>query len=349
MRRIMVVLCGLIALAAVYICANVLRFSGVFADYSNHESLSCERLAILPGAEDIVLIGEDDLYFSSTDRRPIPSDSEPGIYWLAGDGTMQLASTDAPDSFQPHGIAQFADPDGSWIYAVSHDGALYTNADAAHSIEVFAVVASGVLRHERSIRHPALRSPNDIAVLSRDQIYVSNDWRFREGLGKLLENYLALPISDVVMISDTEAKVVATGLNFPNGVAISPDLETLWVAESRGRAVTEYAIDQSSGDLAKRVRHPVDATPDNISLTQTGKLLIAGIPNAFDFEKHSKGLTPTTPGLVFELDPLTGKTRNVFYGDGSVISGVTVGLRTDSRLLMGTAFGEHVASCKPAE
>jgi sugar lactone lactonase YvrE len=70
---------------------------------------------------------------------------------------------------------------------------------------------------------------------------------------------------------DGTVRVVARDLDFPNGMAITPDRQTLIVAESIGRRLTAYTIDDN-GDLSDRriFADGLDGPPDGICLDAEG-------------------------------------------------------------------------------
>jgi sugar lactone lactonase YvrE len=79
---------------------------------------------------------------------------------------------------------------------------------------------------------------------------------------------------------DGSARVVAEGLAFPNGMAISPDGSTLVVAESYGEKLTAYPIadDGSLGDSRLWAATPGDH-PDGICFDASGALWYADVGN----------------------------------------------------------------------
>jgi sugar lactone lactonase YvrE len=70
---------------------------------------------------------------------------------------------------------------------------------------------------------------------------------------------------------DNTAHVVAENLDFPNGMAITPDQQTLIVAESIGRRLTALSID-ADGELSDRrvFADGLDGPPDGICLDAEG-------------------------------------------------------------------------------
>ena len=70
---------------------------------------------------------------------------------------------------------------------------------------------------------------------------------------------------------DDTASVVAEDLDFPNGMVITGDRRTLIVAESIGRRLTSFSIDDSGGLSDRRVfAEGLDGPPDGIALDAEG-------------------------------------------------------------------------------
>ncbi|OYN74326.1 SMP-30/gluconolactonase/LRE family protein [Mycolicibacterium sphagni] len=70
---------------------------------------------------------------------------------------------------------------------------------------------------------------------------------------------------------DDSVTVVADGLDFPNGMVITPGGDTLIVAESIGRRLTAYDIDADGGLSGRRVfADGLDGPPDGIALDEAG-------------------------------------------------------------------------------
>ncbi len=70
---------------------------------------------------------------------------------------------------------------------------------------------------------------------------------------------------------DHSARVVAAGLDFPNGMVITPDGGTLIVAESLGRRLTAYRIDLAGNLHDRRIfADGLTAAPDGIALDADG-------------------------------------------------------------------------------
>ncbi|MCG2628590.1 SMP-30/gluconolactonase/LRE family protein [Bradyrhizobium sp. WYCCWR 13023] len=73
---------------------------------------------------------------------------------------------------------------------------------------------------------------------------------------------------------DGATRVVAEGLRFPNGIAISPDHRRLVVAEMDGECVADYEM-APDGSLTFRRRLPCGKEPDGICLDHDGAVWVA--------------------------------------------------------------------------
>jgi sugar lactone lactonase YvrE len=88
------------------------------------------------------------------------------------------------------------------------------------------------------------------------------------------------PGSIVLVAPDGEARQVADGVAFPNGMAITPDGRTLVVAESYANRLTAFAIGEDGGLSGRRVWAELDGGyPDGICIDADGAVWYADVPN----------------------------------------------------------------------
>lgn len=92
---------------------------------------------------------------------------------------------------------------------------------------------------------------------------------------------------------DDTAAVVADGLDFPNGMVITPDRKTLIVAESVGRRLTAFNI-EASGELGNRriFAEGLEGPPDGITLDADGGVWTA-LTLAHQFQRIVVGAAVT--------------------------------------------------------
>ena len=75
-------------------------------------------------------------------------------------------------------------------------------------------------------------------------------------------------------------EVVADDLDFPNGMAVTPDNRTLIVAESYRRCLTAFDIDDDGGLTGRRTFAELgDDPPDGITIDASGAVWYADVPH----------------------------------------------------------------------
>jgi sugar lactone lactonase YvrE len=111
---------------------------------------------------------------------------------------------------------------------------------------------------------------NDLVVDATGRAYVGHFGY------DLLGGAAPAPASLVLVEAAGSARTVADDLAFPNGCVITPDGETLLVAESAASRVTSFAI-ASDGGLGDRQTFAslVDVVPDGIALDDEGALWVS--------------------------------------------------------------------------
>jgi sugar lactone lactonase YvrE len=103
---------------------------------------------------------------------------------------------------------------------------------------------------------------NEIVVDGRGNIYVNG------GLGII-----------ALVTPDGRAQQVADGIAFPNGMAITPDNQTLIIAESHGKKLTAFDI-AADGTLSnRRIWASVDGYPDGVCIDAEGAVWYGDVPN----------------------------------------------------------------------
>src|SRR6266540_1968722 len=114
---------------------------------------------------------------------------------------------------------------------------------------------------------------NEIVVDGRGNAYV-NEAGFAFPGGDFAPGSVAL------VTPDAAARRVATGIAFPNGMAVTPDNRTLIVAESYGNKLTGFHIAADGGLSEARVWADLgDGVPDGICVDADGAVWYADVPN----------------------------------------------------------------------
>lgn len=115
---------------------------------------------------------------------------------------------------------------------------------------------------------------NEVIADRRDHLYVNNTgFDFAGGAAPA-------PGSIVLITEDGSARLVADGIEFPNGMAITPDGATLIVAESFGNRLSAFTVTDAGGLTERRIWADLgDGVPDGICLDAAGAVWYADVPN----------------------------------------------------------------------
>jgi len=335
-------------LAAVGWGGHLLWSAGQFKTIEPHFDGTCRLVRGVVGAEDITIHpGTKVAYISVCDRRALGAgkSGRGGIYAYdlkaARSVPVKLTSGPGPD-FQPHGISLYVDPGGKdALFVINHSG-------GTHKVEIYDLTAAGLI-HRRTVADPALVSPNDIAAVSRNSFYASNDHHFTGGILKTLEDYLRLSIANVVFYDGRAFREAAAGIGYPNGIAVSPDGRNLFVAGTTQRALNVFDRDLESGGLTLKERICLDTGPDNIEIDAQGTLWIGAHPQLLKFVAHAKDPGKLSPSQVLKVVlNADGQARidEVYLNGGDQLSGSSVGAVYQDRLLIGSVFEKKILDCR---
>jgi sugar lactone lactonase YvrE len=115
---------------------------------------------------------------------------------------------------------------------------------------------------------------NEIVVDGRGNAYVNGG-----GFNPMTGEDFA-PGMIALITPERTVSLVADGLAFPNGMAITPNNSTLIVAESYGKCLTAYAIAEDGNLSDRRVWADLgDGVPDGICIDAEGAVWYADVPN----------------------------------------------------------------------
>ncbi|MFT6028992.1 MAG: arylesterase/paraoxonase [Oleiphilaceae bacterium] len=341
--------------------ARITRDAGIFRSVEDGVTLaSCETMQGPIGAEDITIDKVAKVaYISADDRRAMFNDPNLPSYPNGSIWRLDLTNPESQaekiniemiGDFHPHGIAlRFSDKDSNdqgraiELYAVNHI------KPTVHEIVVFNILESGELKLRRRITYPELIAPNDLVVVDKDQFFVSNDHgNSLNTKMAMLEDYLGLPLSSVSYFDGAQGHIVISGLRFANGLALSEDQESLYVAETTAGHVLRYkqVRDRLVWKLDERLN--VNMGVDNFEWDGEGSLLNAGHPKLFEFQAHMKNPKALSPSQVIRInvksDPMSYET--LYLNDGEELSGASGAAKLNKIMLIGSVFEEHFLRCQ---
>ena len=308
--------------------------AGSFKTLEPHFAGRCREVRGVLGPEDITIHPRTGVaYISGYDRRGAP----PGngaiyAYDLKLPRSRPVNLTpDADADFRPHGIYLHVDEAaGDLLYVVNHAG-------GTHTIEVFEFI-DGRLQKGATLADPLVVSPNDVAAVGRDRLYITNDHGHPEGFMRVIEEFGRLALSNVVYFDGARFSVAAEGIAYANGINRSADGLSVFVASPTGQAVRVYDRDPDSGRLRFVESIPTVSGVDNIEVDHEGNLWIGSHPKLLQFRAHASDPSELSPSQVLRISrDREGAyvVSEVYLGLGDRLSASSVAARYGDRLLIG--------------
>jgi arylesterase / paraoxonase len=339
-----------VALVAVALALRTLYAAGELTPMEPVGDLACTKLGGVPGAEHLLIDRRTDTaYVSSTDRRAIRAGRADRGDLFAFDlsnaeATLRNLTADLVDDFRPLGLSLHVDSEGTTTLMAVNDA-----TGGRKRVEVFRVGAEDpfVLSHVRTVEHERIVSPNDLAAVGPDAFYLTNDHTTRPSWWREVKDYLLWTHSDVLFWDGDRMRVVDEGLRYANGIALSHDGRTVYVAETIGRALRTYARDADTGQLTLRHRIPCGTGVDNIDVDEAGNLWIGAHPKMLRFVAHAEDPSKRSPSQVLHVDVQVDppEVETVWLSMGEDLSGSSVAAVRGDKMLIGSVFEPHILIC----
>jgi arylesterase/paraoxonase len=350
--KVTLIILGVIVLVIVGFVLKTYWSAGQFKSIKPHYSGNCQVVNGVMSSEDITIHPGTGLAFiSSDDRRPVLSGKtgkQGAIYAYnlrAENPVLINLSSNFKEEFHPHGIGIYIAEDLMLsLFVVNHrkDG---------HYIEIFDYMGNRII-HRESIKGPLMTSPNDVIPVGKRNFYVTNDHGKPTGFGRTLEEYLMIPWSYVLYFDGDRFQKVAEGLAYANGINLSRDGKTVYVAATISGGVFVYDRDIESGALNLKDFIDAGTGVDNIEMDGEGNLWIGAHPQLLTFVEYAKDATVKSPSQVIKIIPGKDNSyalKEIYLNDGTPMSGSSVAAVYKNRLLIGSVFDEHFLSCEGVE
>ena len=321
--------------------AHIFTSTGYFRTIENKFEGNILNKINIVGAEDIIVSRKDSFAIvSSTDRFAFPSEAQEtgGLYLIDlkyEDFKTTHLTKDFDRPFAPHGISMFQRDSIYTIAAISHttDGEF---------IEFFELVGDD-FKHTKTIQNELIFSPNDLVLLDENRFYVTNDHKYKEGLGRLAEDYLGLAISNVIYTDGENYTEVADGIAYANGINFDVARNLLFVASPRGFLMKVY---EPKEDGSLNFVEDIDCGTgvDNIEFDVDGNIWIGCHPNLLEFAAYAKGKKEKSPSEIIKID-YHGKgdygIEQIYMEDGSEMSASTVAATFGNLIFVGNVMDKH--------
>ncbi len=344
-----IIAAGVLIVGLVAFVLRTYYVAGEFKDLEPHFAGSCRRVVGVLSSEDITIDQKTGLAFiSSMERGPdlAAKTRRPGAVFAydlnAANPRLRNLTEDLGFDFQPHGLGLYRHESGALsLFVVNHrfDG---------HYVEIFDYQDQRLIPR-RSIKSEMMHSPNDVLPVGPEQFYVTNDHGARSALGRLVEDYLQLPWSNVLYFDGRGFRPAAGELAYANGINISPDGRRVYVAETLGRRVRVFGRDPRTNELSPLESIEVGTGVDNIEVDPAGNLWLGAHPKLLAFAAHAKDPAKLSPCQVLKISFEPGGGRRleeIYLGGGQELSGSSVAAVYGDLLLIGAVVDHRFLVCQ---
>jgi arylesterase/paraoxonase len=320
--------------------------AGSFKSIQNKFSGSVQKIEGVTGAEDITIdqttgiafISSDDRWATTIQKKPIKG----AIYKLNLNDSLpqpvNLTEDFSQADFHPHGISLFATAQGRKIlFVVNHRG-------IGNFIEIFEY-RNDSLNYLESISHELIMSPNDVVGVGERSFYVTNDHNEKPSGLRYIKDLLTIGSGNVCYFDgQTMQPTSIEGIKYANGVNMSADGQSLYLAAASDLKILIYDREIASGMLTKSGEVNTGTGVDNIEVDAVGNLWVGCHAQLLKFLSHVKDENAKSPSEIIRLKKLgNGKfeQETIYLNDGTEISGSSVGAVYQNKLLIGPVFQRH--------
>lgn len=343
---------ALVVLALVVIGIEILQFGGVFRSMESAPARDCRAIALSGSGEDLQVDRARGIaYLSLLDRDSLRRGEQVfGTVMLLDLNLPEPAPRAAmvydPDAFRPQGLSLLTTASQpARLFVISH------RPDGSHTVEIAEEGPSGGFFPKETIRNVAFVHPNAIAATGARQFYLTNDTANQGGWSLARQALFRAGHSTLVYFDGEEARVVASDLNHPAGLALSPDASRLYVAETLARRLRVYRRDTGSGALELEETIDLRSAPGNLTVDDKGAVWIAAYPKLLSLASHLRDSSKRSPTQVLRFDPGSPtheRLTAIYVDDGTAISAGSAAAPWRDELLIGALFDKKVLLCKPS-
>jgi hypothetical protein len=253
-----------------------------------------------------------------------------------------------PAKLWPHGLSALESVDPSTPVRIAFVSHRLINDILTDSIQLFdlSVDAAQPLRWRGCLNMPDNVTGNDIAYL-RDGSLVATNFAPRGTLAQL-DRYarrggLGIDTGDILRWSREQgwSHIPNTHGALPNGIAVSADEKTLYYSDAGNSQVVIFPLTSDSGAA---VRVKVGGAPNNLTVTDEGKILATGATLSGDLPIICSlgGRQCRSGWAVWEIDPATGSVVELTAERGQLIASATTALEIGDTLYIGSMADNRI-------
>jgi arylesterase / paraoxonase len=343
MKIFLKIFIGIIAILLIFV-GRMLYNSGFFTKIAPHFEGTITEVNGFEGAEDIAIDTEKGFAFISSND--FSSNQNNGAIYLlnlneANPKPINLTSKLPFESFHPHGISFYKATNGQkQLFVVNH-------RNTGNYIEIFKFTNS-TLVYQVSISDPLFVSPNDVLAIGERAFYLTNDHNEKLSDWRSKKDFLQIPMGNVCYYDGKNAKIVADGFNYANGINKSIDGKKIFVAATSGQKIRVFDREVNTGILTESDEIKINGA-DNIDVDQNGNLWVGCHPKLLAFLAHSKDHSAPSPSEIIKIEYKNKgdyNLKSIYLNDGKPVSGSSVGAVYGNQLLIGTVFEDKILIAK---
>jgi hypothetical protein len=182
-------------------------------------------------------------------------------------------------------------------------------------------------------------SANDLTVFEGRLLATLDHTRC--GIAASLEDVFGLKQARLV---DGAGATIVKGIGFANGAAALADGRVV-IAATRERVLYPVALKEGGADKQEAI--PLGAGPDNLSLSDGGRIVAALHPSLPAVGLQRRLGVGRSPSRIVEVDPATGERRILFDDPrASMVSSATVAIHTNQLLIIGSVIDPGLVVCR---
>lgn len=328
-------------LVIIFFVAHTFISTGYFRTIEDKFEGAILKKINIKGAEDISINKVDSFaIISATSRNFFPNNKkEKGNLYLIDlkntDFTPVNLTQNFKKDFAPHGISLFRKDTTTYIAVINH-------TKENEFIELFSL-NNNVLKHKKTFQNKLIKSPNDIVLINEKEFYFTNDHKYKNGFGRLAEDYLGLSLSNVIYFDGTHFKEVSDGIAYANGINYDSNRNLLFVASPRKFLVKVFEKNMD-GSLTFIEDIDCNTGVDNIEFDENQNLWIGAHPNLLHFASYAKGKEKYSPSEIIKINYKSKGNYTIdqiYLNDGKQMSASTVAAPFNNLIFTGNVMDNH--------
>ncbi|CAG8488401.1 2676_t:CDS:2 [Dentiscutata heterogama] len=278
------------------------------------------------------------------------------VYNIETSKLTPLTLKNFDEDFALHGFGMYEDPsepDIIYFFIINHKRTGSVIELFKHKINSFE------LHHLKTFKHKLIYNPNNVAPVSKDEFYITNDYYYQTHWKRLVESLTLRKWGNVVFHSSktNTTEIVVDGLAYANGINVNWDYSRIYVGTigTGELLIYERKPDNKLKLLeAIKIEHPID----NVNVDPvTGEIYLAAIYNMLDAYLSLIGKDTKPAFSIFKVSNNTGEDRfygikyskeKIFEDDGTLLRMVSVAAGDSVRkvVFFGSPHNPGVVRCE---